>query len=75
MPYPHLKHWDEVRYRHIAVTEFIAWLEAEYSLSFDFERAKSGTPLEIKRLVDEFFEVDRGQLEAERDALWEQFVG
>ena len=64
-----LTKWSEVASEHAAVQAFLEWAFNEHGLDFDFERAKAGTPLDIRRLIDQFFEIDRTQLDRERREL------
>lgn len=68
----HLNHWEEVSDKHTAALEFIDWLQSEYGVSLDFDCARKGTPLDLRRLADEHFEVDRVGLERERRELLKQ---
>lgn len=67
----HLGHWAGVQKQHAAVSESLEWCEKVYKLGFDFEAAYPGTPLDVRQLVDEFFEVNRAKLEDARRALLE----
>ena len=63
-----LDHWVAVSDRYTAVEEFLVWCSATYSLDFDFVRADRGTP-RLRRLLDEFFEVDQRKLDQQRSEL------
>jgi len=52
-----------------AVEEFLAWCENEHGLGFDYDHATSGTPLEIRQMLDSFFNVNRERLEQQRRVL------
>ena len=64
-----LSHWDAVCHGHEAVTSFLEWLYDRYWIELDYEHSKPGTPLDLRKLIDEFFEVDRRALEEDRRAL------
>lgn len=66
-----LTHWSSVVEKYNSTLNFIEWLEETYCVRPDFDDARSGTPLSIKALLDEFYEVNQEQLENERRQLLE----
>lgn len=66
-----LAHWADVAQDHATVLAFLEWLETEYGIGLDYDNVSSDkpAPLDRSKLVDEFFGVDRAQLEADRRAL------
>jgi len=61
--------WRAVQEKHASVLNFLEWAEEKYGLAFDWQSAEDGTPLQIKSLVDKFYDVDRQVLDDERKAL------
>ncbi len=70
----HLEHWRSVHGKYIAVTEFLSWLESEYRIRLDYDdvNPEKPAPLELSKLLDEFFEVDQAGLERVRRELLEE---
>lgn len=71
-PRKHLNHWAQVHPQYTLIEEFLTWAHDRYRLDFDFEHARYGTPLDVCKILDKFFKVDRKQLEEERRALLDQ---
>jgi len=67
----HVRHWDAIHKQHVAVREFVTWLQEEYDIRLDWGYAKDETPLDFGTLVDQFFGVNRVGLEEDRRALLE----
>ena len=61
--------WRIVQEKHTSTYNFLKWASEKYGLNFDYEHAKAGVPVDLIKLVDEFYDVDRTLLEAERAAV------
>lgn len=62
--------WGEVHETFESILSFLAFLEEEHGVELNFEYAKLGTPLEVKKLVAKFLDVDFQVLdEARRELL------
>lgn len=66
-----IQHWSRISGHHADVLGFIEYLE-RFGIKLDFDYAKKGTPIDLTKLVDMYFEVDRAQLEKERRELLEK---
>lgn len=66
-----IEHWATVSEQHSSVMQFVEWLNSRYGIELDYSFCDEDNPapLELRRLADEFFEVDPKQLEAERRQL------
>lgn len=64
-------HFASVADRYEATESFLDWMTTEYGirLDYDFCDKDKPAPLDVKKLLDEFFNIDRRQLEAERRQL------
>lgn len=69
-----IENWAQVRDKHTAVLEFVSWLEGHYGIRLDYDGVspERPAPLQISKLVDEFFEVDQARLEQERRQLLDE---
>ena len=67
-----LEHWARVGDRVVAVGEFLEWLQTKYGVVLDWTYASEGTPLDIGKLIDEYFDVDRAKLDRQRRKLLER---
>ena len=66
----HLAHWAEIGDSWEAISGFLDHIAQKYDLHLDFDRAKRGTPLEVRKLIDEYLDVNRPLLDkARRDVL------
>lgn len=63
-----LNRWAENRHHHGVIIEFLNWVESKHSIRLEYDpySTNNPAPLDRQKLVDEFFEIDREQLEAER---------
>jgi len=69
-----LEHWRSVHGKYIAVMEFLFWIESEYGIRLDYDGVspEKPAPLELSKLLDEFFEVDQARLDRERRELLDE---
>lgn len=58
--------------RRQAAFDFVAWLQDKYGVQLDWSYATPGTPLDINKLLDEYFEIDRVHLDKLRRKALEE---
>jgi hypothetical protein len=71
----HLNHWANVLDHYRGAEEFISFLN-QHHIFLDFDRvpADKPMPLDLRRLLDMCFDINRPKLEEERQALIDEFV-
>jgi acyl transferase domain-containing protein len=68
-PFPGvIAHWASIRHKHEAVLEFMGYLHSK-GIELDFTNASNHTPMSVKVLVDDFFELNHYQLDKQRHWL------
>lgn len=70
----HMQHWAMVQKAWNGASDFISWMFTTYGIDLDWDHANPGTPLELRRLLNEFFEVDEVALDNERRDMLEAFA-
>jgi hypothetical protein len=61
--------WVGVQDYYVHTSGFLEWLEKTHNLKLDYSKARSGTPIDLNRLLDRYFDVPRAELNSALAAL------